>query len=209
MKKIGEGYFYNVYDRGDGRVVKHIKSKWDRFFTISKLCLLMPTIIYDEFSRSERDRATFEDVYKILKTNLKDWSVLGNPLFLDGVNYEQDLVIPIARAFKSATIERQKEIIDSFIECISMCWRQGFSEHVFNFTINNGVDKNGNVVLLDFNEISFDKEDALLRIQNKRWLRAASYKRWAFSKELCAYYEKRMEESLTEENLNRYWSHNY
>lgn len=62
MKKIGEGYFYNVYDCGNGRVMKKIKSTRDRFFTIARFCGFVPTLVYTEFTRSSSDRKTFESI---------------------------------------------------------------------------------------------------------------------------------------------------
>lgn len=207
MKKIGQGYYYNVYDLGNGRVVKNIKSRFDRFFTICKLSAFFLPVVWSEFSRSEVERQKIPGLYKTLQTQERDLSILGNPKFINETDYEQDLVIVLDDALKASDLNQQKKLIDLFIESIFSNWKQGFSERVFNFTINNGLDKNGKVVLLDFDEITFEKSEALKRINNKRWLRAASLRffEFTYSKELKDYYIVQMEKGMTEENLNKYW----
>lgn len=205
MKKLGQGYFYNVYDKGNGRVIKRVKSRMDRFFTITRLCLGVPHLIWEEFSRSEKERAGFESLYKEFQENIKDTSVLGNVSFINETDYEQDKVTVLGDALEAANLETQKELIDSLMECIFTCWSLGFSERIFNFSINNGVSADGKVILIDFNEISFEKSEALKRIHNNRWERAASYKRWGYSDELKAYYESAMRNTMTEDNFNKYW----
>lgn len=57
-----------------------------------------------------------------------------------------------------------KKIIDGYVENIFESWKQGFSDRVYNFTINNGIDKNRNIILLYFNEITLFKDEVLKRI---------------------------------------------
>ena len=103
----------------------------------------------------------------------------------------------------SVSEEGAREIIDQYIDLIVRFWEYGFADRVYNFTINNGITEKGKLILLDFNEVTFKKEDVARSIETKRWKRAWSctslpvpYRR---------YYEQRMDEVMTEENLDRHW----
>jgi hypothetical protein len=74
---------------------------------------------------------------------------------------------------------------------------------VFNFTVNNGIDKQGNVVLIDFNETSRSKVKALECIKTGRWLKSMSY--LTLDPQLKEYYKKAMEQGITESQLEEYW----
>ena len=71
--------------------------------------------------------------------------------------------------------EEAKIWIDKFIELIFECWKEGFSERVFNLTINNGVDKKGNVIFIDFGELTFKKKNVKKAIKTKRWEKSKSF----------------------------------
>jgi len=102
---------------------------------------------------------------------------------------------------------KDKEIIDKYSKLVVKCWEEGFTDRTYNFTVNNGIDKNGNVVLIDFGEITTNKKDIEKEIIFERWKRAGCYKR-RISGETKKYYKRKMEELLTTENLNKYWNSN-
>ena len=206
MKKIAEGYFYNVYDLKNGRVLKTIKTTFDRWFTVAKLSWFFLPTVWFEFKESQEGRIGIEPNYKKLRETIKDTSILGNVVFINETDYEQDRVTVVKDALKNLSLGKQKAVVDSFIENIFQCWRQGFSEQVFNFTINNGIDNRGEVILLDFDEITFDKSKVLHDIHTKRWLKTYTYRFGLFFlTDLKKHYKQRMDECMTEENLNKFW----
>jgi hypothetical protein len=131
-----------------------------------------------------------------------DLSILANPVFKNG-GYIQDKVITIRDYFAMHDLGGNKKIIDKYVESIYQCWKYHIHEEVFNFTVNNGVDSNGNVVLIDFNETSRDKNAVKKCIENKRWLKSMSY--LTLNPELKEYYAQAMEQGITEKRLKEYW----
>jgi hypothetical protein len=129
--------------------------------------------------------------------------IVGHPVFLGGINYEQDRVEPLGTILERSGPAAKRDIIDQYIESIFAHWENGFSDTVFNFTINSGLGSGGNMVLLDFNEIVMSKQETQRRIVSKRWFRTWSYKQ--LDPGLQDYYSKRMDEIITVDALNEHW----
>ncbi|MDB5194734.1 MAG: hypothetical protein JWN50_748 [Parcubacteria group bacterium] len=207
MKKIGRGWQYVVYDLENGRVRKQRYSPVLQYLKISK-DLLTETKFFPFFeARSEqrRMRRDEENAVAYLK-DLKDfdWKLLGNPHFISDGVYEQDKVTDLNEAFKGVTIEEGKKIFNTFLALTYATWEYGFSDKIFNFTINNGLTKNGEVIQLDFGELEFDKEEMRRHIREKCWLERYSY--WSFPKgELKDYYVTMMNPEVMERKLDEVW----
>lgn len=201
MKKIATGYYNSVYDLENGLVFKRKNSIFDRFKKI-----------YSE----EQDVAKTVSVMKKmpkehlspLEQEIRDGAFIGNlqlfanPTFKNG-GYVQNKVITIKDYFATHSYDENKIIIDKYIKLIYQCWELHIHEEVFNFTVNNGVDKQGNIVLIDINETSRDKEKAQVCITSKRWLKSMSY--LTLNPKLQEYYAEAMARGLTDEKLNQYW----
>ncbi|MFH0852136.1 MAG: hypothetical protein V1845_00810 [bacterium] len=202
MKLIGKGYCYNVYELNNSRVLKLEKG----FF--QKVC-----DIYQFEGKKVFDwlRASFKLLtgrkkilasYSYMRSNV-DLALLGSPKFLEGINYEQDKVELLEAIIIHSNFIEKKGLIDLYIQNIIQCWKNGFADRVYNFTINNGIDYSGRLILLDFNEVTFLKEEALKRIKSKRWLRASSFKH--VDSELQKYYQEQMDLLITPESLEKNW----
>ncbi len=206
MKKIGQGYFYNVFDIGNERVIKKQKKKSQIFFYIFRRNIL-PLRAYSEYKKALLTIPSIESSYKRLLVQVKDKELLGNPTFYENIEYEQDRVILTHDLFKKGTLQEQKNIIDAYVVLIKKCWAYGFHERVFNFTINTGVNSQGKLILIDFNEISFDKNDVRDDILRNIWEH-----RWSFTQlfffgrsELREYYKEQMKKHITIEALEQLW----
>lgn len=206
MKKIGEGYFYNVYDLGNGRVLKKQKNKIGllRYIVITN-CFLPRAI--NEYRKAIKNIPTIKYIYQGVIERFPSLSIFGNPVFLEGINYEQDKVLTIRQILHTQNKDEIQELLEKYITCIKELWRHGCHEKVFNFTINNGVKKDGGVILIDFNEISFDKNDVIQDIKKKTWDHRWSYTHLylGYKKDLREFYSRRMSEELTLENLEALW----
>lgn len=201
MKKIATGYYNSVYDLGNGFVFKKKNSLIDRFKkiyseerSVVKTIKVMMSLPKEHLSQLEREIQQGTVAY--------DLGFLANPKFENG-GYVQDKVVTIKDYFASHNQEENQRIIDKYIQSIYKCWQHHIHERVFNFTVNNGIDRNGNVVLIDFNETSSDKEAVLNCIRTKRWLKSMSYS--TLDSQLKQYYKQAMEQGITEEELNKYW----
>lgn len=191
-----KGFIYDVYDMGDGRVLKKEKPRLVQYWKH----------LWHHHSpmHVERNNA----LSKKLTGALPDLSILGNPEWRSGYSYTQEKVTVLEDYFASHSVEESTRAIDAYIECVFETWRQGFSDVIFNFTHNNGIRDDGSVILLDFNEVTLDKKEVALRIDIKRWLRADSYKRKLHEGPVKVYYAEAMEKAMTKENLDKYWKDN-
>jgi hypothetical protein len=158
---------------------------------------------FKRFLQARKNISQINTTYKQVVSSGIDKELLVNPVFLDGINYEQDKVEPIYQYFKHKPSKECEYIIDQVIELTKSLWVHGMVEGIYNFTINCGVTSNKKVVLIDFNEITFTKSDVLVHIQNKKWLKQWSYTQ--LSKPLQFYYAQKMDNQITIENLEFLW----
>ncbi|MFW6027125.1 MAG: hypothetical protein ACOCRX_12390 [Candidatus Woesearchaeota archaeon] len=204
MKKISQGLQFNVYSKGN----KVIKIPTSKFQMVLKLIKWTPTLILKPIKlNSEINKGISigkTSIENIQKYNI-NLELLGNPIFHKN-KIEQDKV-EILGSYLKKDLEEAKKWIDKFILLIFECWKEGFSERVFNLTINNGVDKNNNVILIDIGELTFEKKDVVRAIKIRRWEKSWSYN-WDLNKEIKEYYQREMKEKLTLKNLNKYWNIN-
>ncbi len=207
MKKIANGYYNSVYDMGNGFVFKKQNNFFERY-----------TKIFSEEYPNNGIIAIFTTlkiIYNMPKEHLSDLEIkikngtytgsleiLANPKF-DHRGYIQDKVITIKDYIKTHSYKENCLIVDRFAENVIECWKNEICEKVYNFTVNNGVSKNGNVVLIDFNESSQSKSDAVKIIESKKWLKALSFGH--LDPDLQNYYQNHMEKTLIIEKLNDTW----
>jgi len=200
MKKIGQGLQFNVYEKGDN-VIKTPTSKSQiklKLLLWTSSYLLKPSKLEKEAKRTIKER---KEVLQEIQRRKLELSLMANLIFREN-EIEQDKLIPLGQYL--GDYETAKEKINEYINFIFNCWKNGFSERTYNLTINNGVNPNGNIVLMDFGEITFRKPDVERAIKIKRWRKSWSFKK-DLKKEIKKYYDKQMLEKLTLSNLNKYW----
>ena len=93
--------------------------------------------------------------------------------------------------------------MDKYLMLLLKSARYGFIEVVFNFDRNCGINKNGEVILFDFTEITTDLNTALNLIKEKIWLKKESYKNLTPS--LKKYFKNSMTKKISEEKIKRIW----
>lgn len=199
MNKVGEGYFYLVYDIGEDRVLKKQKSNI-RFFSF---IFITSCFSLAEYVRINKKGKKIGDIYKKVLEKLLDLSIIGNPNFIGGINYEQDKVIPLNVYFQRINFEKQKKRIDEYIFLIKKLWNVGIHDEVYNFTLNTGVNNSDQLILIDFNELIFDIELVKDHILNKKWLKQRSYT--SLPKELRMYFKESMNREITLKSLEKEW----
>jgi tRNA A-37 threonylcarbamoyl transferase component Bud32 len=200
--KIGQGLQFNVYEK-ENKVEKIPTSKRQikqKLLLWTPSYLLKPLALEKEANKVIKERK--EIIKELNKRKIKP-SLLAN-LKIQKSKIEQDKVVPLGEKLKQPN---QYKLIDKYIKFIFKCWKNGFSERTFNLTINNGVTNKGDIILIDFGEITFKKEDVKKAIKIKRWKKS-----WSFKKDLNPkikkYYEKQIEKKLTISNLKKYWKEN-
>lgn len=221
MKQIGEGLQYRVFEleNNKNRVRKipllnnEIARKIHKWIEYRNSHTTNSSgFTFEEKFQSTLDEreSSFTFMKRLCQTYPKVKKLLGNVEFLEDLIIEQDRVT-ILRAYINDTllgVEFQKELIDNFIELIFECWKYGFSDRVFNFTENTGINNSGTMIQIDCGEIVSEKEDVEELIKTKRWLLSWSYTKDLQIEEVKEYYAQKMQEQLTVENLEKYWKKN-
>lgn len=204
MEKIDSGCQFNIYRRDDGKIVKQPKNRRQIYLTILKLS---PKYFLNPFRLSTK----VDELIEARQQSLERISEIElDPNIIADAKVEDGKIVQEEAKTVSQLIDEEalswEEAIEDNIDLIIDCWRYGFSDVIFNFTINNGY-RQGEMVLLDIGELSFDREHLRSLIEDKRWLKSKSYK-WDLPLRKKDYYRKRMEEELTVEKLDEVWAEN-
>lgn len=208
MRKIGQGWQYIVYDLGNGRVLKKKYSNFSKFFFIRAKQIAkgqpysMAEIIRSIYRVNKKALQSIQ-YFKINQQSL-DFKLIANPKFLNDINYEQDKITSLGELFKSCSISEGKEFFNQYAQFIHTTWQYGFSDTMFNFLGNNGINKNGDMVQSDFGELVFTVEEVKQLIKNKKWLNTSCFHTFPEG-ELKEYFKEVMEKEITEENLERFF----
>jgi hypothetical protein len=205
MKHIGKGYYYNVFAISPERVRKIEKGALQTFIDLWRYEGNRPLQIFKTFRNISNNKKNMRSLYGSVTENTNT-ELLGNPTFFENITYEQDRVTILGDCLENISNDEGKKLIDQYVGSIIECWRGGFSVVVFNFTINNGVNKKGKVILIDFNDVIFSKNKVSEMILSERWLEAWSFKR--LPEMYQQYYKKEMERRITLEMLEANWCKN-
>ncbi len=170
MKQIGQGWQYTVYDLGNGRVLKKFHS-WLR----SYLVILKDIFPFKNDSLSDipgfiRDmKSKLDNSLRILRRTDIPQQWFANPHFISPYDFEQDKVVPLHEAFRTADSTRQKAIIDQFMHFNVRLLEHGIIDKSFNITKNYGLDKKGEIALIDIGELYDDPVKIAEQIRNRIW----------------------------------------
>lgn len=202
MKKIGEGYYYNVYKINDRRVVKVIKNKIQIFLFIffANKCNYKNTIV--EYKNVIKSIPRLREEYLKILALVEDREVIGNPEFLNEVEYWQDLVKGL-RNINTLTEQDFVGVVNDYIHLLKKLWSVGLSDTVFNLSINCGYNEHKRLVLIDFNEMTLSRAEVEKQIHNQVWLKRASYTRLTSEKQDL--FRELMRKEVTIESLNTSW----
>lgn len=157
MRILGQGWQYTTYDLGNGRVLKKfhplLKSYW-------VLCKQIFPFTHDRpwqiptFARHMREKAI--ESFKILKRHEIPPAWLGNPVFINELDFEQDKVRPLHDVLGEMNTDEAKKLIDDFIVFNTKLLRLGIIDKSFNITKNYGLASDGQMVLIDIGELLDD-----------------------------------------------------
>jgi hypothetical protein len=157
MKKLGEGWQYTAYDLGNGRVLKKFHPLWWRYWIIFRG--IYP-FTYDKpwdvprFVKNSKQKA--QASLEVLKRRNIPSEWIGNPKFIHKLDYEQDKAQPLHDLFENSDTDRMKLLIDQFITFNKQLWKAGIKDKSFNITKNYGLNKEGEMMLIDLGEL-FDE----------------------------------------------------
>jgi hypothetical protein len=205
VKKIGEGWQCEVYDLGNGRVLKKRKSFFKQFMTVLIQGGPLKILRGDMRKLNEDWEYSLKNLSAILNEGKVDKSIFGNPeIDLSSMSYTQDKILPAKYALNRFSEEEIRNYFQAYIGLYKYMWGFGIHEKIFNFELNTGLDKNGKLILTDLGELSFKEKKAHKDVASKRWLKSFSYKRIK-EKSARKFYEDTMASELTLEYLNQTW----
>lgn len=206
MKYLASGYQYNVYDLGNGRVLKKKRFILSTIFQMYRVYRRHGLSFSAALSKSMGFLSKSRTTTLEIKRRLGELppTLLGNPVFSGGIDYEQDKIEIIEDYFDAHSLEENKGIIDKYLETCFKLWLHGVHDPIFKLKANYGIDAAGSVILSDFNEVTFSQKEALETVRNKDWLRARFYEKWEEG-ELKSYYTEKMERAMTVKSLEKLW----
>ncbi len=206
MKLIDAGYQYRVFDLENGKVLKRKCSTFRTFYQMFRVYRRHDMSQWSALKKSLAFLRKSKDTIFEVKRRLTQIPphLLGNPDFKKGINYEQDKVEIVEKYFNHHSLEENKLLIDKYIQLTQFLWEYGIHDVIYKIRANYGVNSKNEIVLIDFNEVTFSKDEALETIQNKDWLRSRWYAQLEEG-DLKNYYSDSMNTKITEENFNLHW----
>ncbi len=201
MNKISEGYFYDVYDIGNGRVLKKKRSFSDISKSIKGKTADSPlSNWFKTFKYIRGVKKTTSTINKKISSIPQE--LIGNPTFINKTDYEQDKVTLLMDYFQTHSLSENKLIIDKYTDLIKEFLKYGIHDYVYKFKNSYGVNEKGNVVFIDFNEVVFSKEKIMQFIEKKQWQNEAQYRKFEEG-ELKSYLGLKLGETLTVDVVDR------
>lgn len=207
MKKVGEGYYYAVYELSPTRVVKKQTS------SKSKLVKLIAWYGYNPLSLSRKILQLEQSALKSIELSRRLSGIpelkalLGNPIFMNDYDYEQDRATPLEIILNSKGEREFLTCVQEYIDAHILLWKFGYGDVVYNFTLNAGVSVvTEKVILLDFNELSQNKEKIVKDIETRKWVTQASMR--SLKKSHPGLYAKvggLLESAFSLDNLDTHW----
>lgn len=203
MKKIGEGYYYNVFEVSTDIVLKIIKSRFRIFIFILFANKFNISNTTKEYKVVLSSIPKLKNIYSRVFSLISDKSIIGNPEFVNNTDYKQNRVKEL-KSINDLNKEEFIKVISDYTNLLKRLWSFGISDSVFNFSINCGYNKHNELVLIDFNEMTFEKDRVNEQIVNKVWLRRASYLR--LTKEKQEIFNEVLNKEITKESLEKIWA---
>jgi len=169
MDKLGRGWQYTAYDLGNGRVLKRRNTKLQAYRVMFKSLLPFPPIWkFPKFYRAAQSEAV-GSLKKVQQTSLPK-ELFGNPTFsANGIDYEQDKVLPLQDFFKQCNLEEGKQAINKFVEFNKLLLAHNFIDKSFAIGKNFGFNEREEIAMCDIGEIWSSPENIQKQIINRVW----------------------------------------
>lgn len=201
MEKISDGYYYEVYDIGNCRVLKKKKS----FFKIVEAIKGKSDIgLVRKLYRAYKHIRHCEKVTDIIKKSNIPKELLANPVFVNRTDYKQDRVMLLMDYFDSHITTENKVVVDKYIDLIKEFFGYGIHDNVYKFKNSYGINKEGKVVCIDFNEMVFSKEDVIKFVEIEEWRTQAQFTKFKEG-ELKDYIANKYKEILNPTSIDNLW----
>lgn len=194
-KILGQGWQYMVYDLNNERVYKKFNNNWQM---ISVMWKARKQVFWQIPSYIEEMKNNAVKSFDYLDNIKIDKNLLGNFERKQGLDYEQDKALSIKEYLKNAPDDEVKVIVDKFIKLIKIFWESGFMDKAMKIGKNFGVNKNGEVILIDIGEIWYKDESIKQRLKKRIW--AVKDNMEGLPEKIRPYYIKKMDKVFLRNN---------
>lgn len=201
-KLLGQGLQFKVYEFDNRRVYKIPNTQKEAKDKLNSWGVVDPVKLKTAISRN--NYLTNMSFKFILQSGLPFYFI-GNPVFLDNLEYTQDLLqIPQYQIDKSD--EYILDITQRFASLVKILWTYGLHERAMNFLINCGLNADNELIYADFGEFSINLQRTKKSIRLKRWHN--SHNITSLPKDLRAKVLTILDAELTMESLKSHWKIN-
>lgn len=155
--RIASGYFYDVYDIGNNRVLKKKRTFYEIFKSIQGkgefnfFNLIIKTFQY--IQDAKRNTNIIRQKLSYIPQDL-----VGNPNFINEVDYAQDKVVLLMDYFETHSLEENKLIVEKYAKLVEKLLGYSIHDYVYKFKNSYGVNNEEEVVFIDFNEVTFSQK---------------------------------------------------
>ncbi|MCK4552680.1 hypothetical protein KAT80_00560 [Candidatus Pacearchaeota archaeon] len=140
---------------------------------------------------------------KIVKKSKIPKQLLANLEFIGHGKIKQKKVLVLEEALQNLKEVEKLKLIDKITKFLLELWKYGIHEKTFKFFSNLGIDKN-KVILIDVFELTSNKKKVLKQIKKRQWAKTKRFKKHLPPK-LIDHLIKKLDKTLTEKNLEKYW----
>lgn len=200
---IGEGAQYKVYDMGDRvrKVPQTIEDseaaiRWWYPGTESEVTAYARKLHGLGFQSSHHVRT-------LIAHFPESAEFFGNPTFYDDGTIDQDKMPSVGETIE-AQPEMTEEYLWQYVQSIPETWKYGCHDQTFNLLSNYGVSS-GKVVMRDFGEMGFDKDDMHKLITERAWEEPWEYQN-VLTEAQQGFMRGATRAMLTHEELDQRWA---
>jgi len=108
---------------------------------------------------------------------------------------------------RSGDKQKLKQYIEDYVQCIYNVWEYGYSDYIFKLG-DTGLDKNGNLIVVDLGEWTSDLSFMERAIEEKWWLDNVNHQKHDFPKlpqSLEPFYVETLQNAFTVDELRKRW----
>ncbi|MFA4887120.1 MAG: hypothetical protein WC595_02825 [Candidatus Nanoarchaeia archaeon] len=205
MKEYKEGWQCFVEIEGN-KVIKRLKTKEEVSKKVKEYLMFKNSLELLE-ERTEKVYSAIKNSLEVVKESGIPKVYLANAEINNNI-IKQDKVVPIGDKISGLLNENRREeaekLIITLASFILELWRYKIHEYNYKFYSNYGLDNNGNIVLIDFLEITNDKEKVRRHIISKKWDNPERYLH-KIDIEIANLFVRILNKNLTLDNLEKNW----
>ena len=205
MKEYKEGWQCFVEIEGNN-VIKRIKTKEEVSKKVKEYLMFKNSLELLE-ERAEKVYSDIKNSLKVVEESRIPKAYLANAE-INNNTIKQDKVVligdKISELLNENRTEEAEKLVTTLADFIIELWRYKIHEYNYKFYSNYGLDKNGNIVLIDFLEITNDKEKVRKHITNKKWDNPERYLH-KINIKIANFFVKILNKRLTLDNLEKNW----